>query len=68
MNDLAGLKLAVVGHTEWVEFVRVPHLPRPGEILHAEGLIEEPAGGGAVTAVQLAKLAGSARFFSPWSR
>lgn len=68
MNDLAGLKLAVVGHTEWVEFVRVPHLPRPGEILHAEGLTEQPAGGGAVTAVQLARLAGSARFFTALGR
>ena len=48
MNALAGLQLAVVGHTEWVEFVRVPHLPRPGEILHADGLLEQPAGGGAV--------------------
>lgn len=68
MNDLAGLQLAVVGHTEWVEFVRVPHLPRAGEILHAEGLMEQPAGGGAVTAVQLARLSGAARFLTALGR
>jgi ribokinase len=68
MNALAGLQLAVVGHTEWVEFVRVPHLPRPGEILHADGLLEQPAGGGAVTAVQMARLAGGARFFTALGR
>ena len=51
-------KLAVVGHVEWVRFARVPHVPRPGEIVHARDPFEEPAGGGAVAAVQLARLAG----------
>jgi ribokinase len=53
-------KVAVVGHVEWVTFARVPHIPTPGEIVHAEDPFEEPAGGGAVAAVQLARLAGSA--------
>jgi len=56
----ANLKVAVVGHIEWVTFARVPHIPTPGEIVHAEDPFEEPAGGGAVAAVQLARLAGSA--------
>ena len=53
------LKVAVVGHVEWVQFARVPHVPRAGEIIHARDTFEEPAGGGAVAAVQLARLAGS---------
>jgi ribokinase len=58
------MKLAVVGHVEWVEFVRVPHVPLAGEIVHATETWAEPAGGGAVAAVQLAKLAGGADFFT----
>jgi ribokinase len=52
--------MAVVGHVEWVTFARVPHVPRAGEVLHASEPFEEPAGGGAVAAVQLARLAGGA--------
>ena len=61
-------QLAVVGHTEWVEFLRVPHLPKPGQILHADGLLAQPAGGGAVAAVQLARLVGSAHFITALGR
>lgn len=49
-----------MGHVEWVTFARVSHIPRIGEIVHAEDAFEEPAGGGAVAAVQLARLAGEA--------
>jgi ribokinase len=58
------MRVAVVGHVEWVEFVRVPAVPRPGDIVHAFETWEEPAGGGAVAAVQLARLAGSSTFFT----
>jgi ribokinase len=58
------MQVAVVGHIEWVEFVRVESVPRPGEIVHALETWEEPAGGGAVAAAQLARLAGSCRFFT----
>jgi len=61
---LRGLRLAVVGHVEWAQFARVPRMPRAGEIVHATAGWEEPAGGGAVTAVQLAALAGGATFFT----
>lgn len=57
-------RVAVVGHVEWIEFARVPHVPRPGEIVHATEWWEEVGGGGAVAAVQLAKLAGEAQFFT----
>lgn len=58
------MRLAVVGHVEWVEFARVDHVPAPGEIVHAHETWEEPAGGGAVAAVQLANLAGSCLLFT----
>jgi ribokinase len=58
------MNVAVVGHVEWVEFARVDHAPAPGEIVHALETWEEPAGGGAVAAVQLANLAGSCRLFT----
>jgi ribokinase len=57
-------RFAVVGHVEWVEFARVPHMPQAGEIVHASEWWDEVGGGGAVSAVQLAKLAGSAEFFT----
>ena len=58
------MRVAVVGHVEWCEFAEVPHVPRPGEIVHAAATFEEPAGGGAVAAVQLRKLAGEATLFT----
>jgi ribokinase len=58
------VNLAVVGHLEWVEFARVEHMPRSGEIVHALETWEEAAGGGAVAAVQLANLNGSVRLFT----
>jgi ribokinase len=58
------MKVAVVGHIEWVEFARVEHSPEAGEIVHALETWEEPAGGGAVAAVQLANLNGSCVLFT----
>lgn len=55
---LPPLSLAVVGHVEWVSFLAVDQLPAAGLIGHAERFLEEPAGGGAVVAVQLARLLG----------
>ncbi len=54
-------RVAVVGHVEWVEFARVDHVPATGQIVHAEETWTEPAGGGAVAAVQLLRLAGAER-------
>jgi ribokinase len=51
-------RVAVVGHVEWVQFARVGEVPRAGEVAHARDQFAEPAGGGAVAAVQLARLAG----------
>jgi ribokinase len=58
------MRVAVVGHVEWVEFARVDRVPRSGEIVHVDESWEEPAGGGGVAAVQLARLAGTATLFT----
>lgn len=56
--------VAVVGHVEWVEFAHVERVPRQGEIVHVRETWETAGGGGAVAAVQLAKLAGRATLFT----
>src|SRR2546422_8794505 len=55
---LPPVRTAVVGHVEWIEFGKVDHVPKAGEIVHATEWWEEPAGGGAVAAGQLHKLSG----------
>lgn len=57
-------RVAVVGHVEWVQFARVKQVPRAGGVVHARDGFEEPAGGGAVAAVQLARLAGRVALFT----
>jgi ribokinase len=57
------MRVAVVGHVERVEFIEVEQVPAAGEIVHARRSWVEPAGGGAVAAVELARLAGRAELF-----
>jgi ribokinase len=61
---VTALRVAVVGHVEWVEFLRVPQVPAAGDIVHASDVFEQAAGGGAVAAVQLRRLAGSCVFLT----
>src|SRR5918999_2665572 len=58
------VNVAVVGHVEWVEFAPVERVPLPGEIAQAGATWEEAGGGGAVAALQLARLAGSATLYT----
>jgi ribokinase len=58
------MKVAVVGHVEWTEFVEVDHVPAPGQIAHGIELWAGPAGGGSVVAVQLLKLAGACDLYT----
>ena len=58
------MRVAVVGHVEWVEFVEVDQVPAPGQIAHGLDSWAEPAGGGAVVAAQLLKLTGNCDFFT----
>ena len=58
------MRTAVIGHLEWVEFLPVERVPLAGEILETKSSFTEPAGGGAVASVQLARLSGDCTFFT----
>ena len=53
-------QVGVVGHVEQVTFAVVDRLPAPGEIVHSRDTFEHAAGGGALAAVQMARLTGAA--------
>ena len=57
-------RVAVVGHAEWAEFVELERVPTPGEIVEAREIEQLAAGGGAVAAVQIARLNGSCSFLT----
>ena len=50
------LKFAIIGHIEWINFLKVDVLPKPGIISHAKKSLEFPAGGGALIAKTLFEL------------
>ena len=50
------LNFAVVGHVEWINFLKVDQLPKPGVISHSEKSLEYPAGGGSIIAKTLSEL------------
>ena len=52
----SNLNFAVVGHVEWMNFLKVDQLPKPGVISQSEKSIEYPAGGGSVIAKTLSEL------------
>src|SRR5215203_2187717 len=52
------MNVAVVGHVEWIEFLRVDAVPKPGEIVGTNEWWGEAAGGGGVAAAELARLLG----------
>ena len=58
------MRVAVVGHVEWIEMAVVERVPVAGEIVHARDSWIGPAGGGAVAAVQVARLAGDCLFIT----
>jgi ribokinase len=58
------VRAAVVGHVEWVEFARVEELPRAGAVVHAHETWAAAGGGGAVAALQLARLADETLLFT----
>jgi ribokinase len=61
-------RLAVVGHVEWVEFIRVDRVPARGEIAHGGDGWETVGGGGGVAAIQLARLAGRVALYTALGR
>jgi ribokinase len=58
------LRLAVIGHVEWVTHARAPFYPRPGDIVHLEDPFEQPGGGGAVSAAALARMGAEVTLFT----
>ena len=50
------LNFDVVGHVEWMNFLKVDQLPKPGIISHSIKSVEYPAGGGSVIAKNLSEL------------
>jgi len=64
VSEAPSPRVAVVGHVEWLDFAVVERLPTAGEIVTASETFELAAGGGAVAAVQLRKLAGAALFLT----
>jgi ribokinase len=58
------MRCAVVGHIEWVDFVRVDRVPDPGEIVTAFDGWSQAAGGGAVAALEFVRLGAETTFFT----
>ena len=58
------MRVGVVGHVDWIDFVVLDRVPAPGEIVQARETWGEAAGGGGMAAVRLARLAGEATFFT----
>jgi ribokinase len=58
------VRVAVIGHVEWIEFARVDHVPAAGEIVSATEWWEEAAGGAAIAAMQALKLGAEVDFFT----
>jgi ribokinase len=58
-----GVRVAGVGHIEWVDFIGVDRMPRPGEVIHARSAFTRAAGGGGVASVALARLGAEVDFF-----
>ena len=58
------MRVAVVGHVEWIRFVHVETMPARGEISHSSDEWEQAGGAGSVAAIQLALLADEAHLFT----
>jgi ribokinase len=58
------MRVAVVGHIEWVEFIPVGRLPDPGQVVHAKDVFARAAGGGGVVAGVLAELGAEVDFYT----
>ena len=56
------IRVGVVGHVEWVDFISVPRLPASGEVMHAAGCFTRAGGGGGVAAAVLAELGAQVDF------
>ena len=58
------MRCAVVGHVEWIDFIRVVRVPEAGEIVTALEGWTEAAGGGAMAAGEFLRLGAATTFFT----
>jgi ribokinase len=58
------VRVAVVGHSEWFELLRLERVPRAGEIVHSTAVGAFPGGGGAGPAVMLARWVGACAMYT----
>ena len=58
------MRVAVIGHVEHITLGRVPRVPGPGEIAHAEEVRTFPGGGGGIAFFQLARSPGEVHLFT----
>src|SRR5437763_1312109 len=58
------MRVAVIGHVEHITLGRVPRVPGPGEIAHAEDVRTFPGGGGGIAFFQLVKSPGEVDLFT----
>lgn len=58
------MRIGVVGHLEWLQFLRVARVPVRGEIVQASSGWEEAGGGGGVAVAEIARLNGAATLFT----
>jgi ribokinase len=68
IRGVEGLRVAVVGHVEWSQFVSLERYPSEGEVLHARDCSQRPGGGGAVASVALAQAGATVDFFCALGR
>ena len=58
------MRVAVIGHVEHITLGRVPRVPGPGEIAHAEDVRTFPGGGGGIAFFQLTRSPGEVHLFT----
>ncbi len=61
-------RVAVIGHVEWVDFLRVDHLPERDQVQAAEREATHAGGGAVVAAAVLAQLGAEVDFFCALGR
>jgi ribokinase len=61
---MPAVRVAVLGHVEWVDFVGVQRVPIAGEIVRTTPIASVAAGGGAVAAVAFARWGAESVFFT----
>jgi ribokinase len=62
------MRVAVVGHVEWVDFVPVKQFPVQGQVMAAEGAFSRAGGAGSVVAKVLAELGAEVDFYTALGR